>query len=76
MAEQERNLAELRETFRSGRTRGVGWRKAQLRALLKLMDDNEDQIFNALQRDLGKHPVEAYHWSSEEIGQLFLVLYR
>ncbi|KAK2990458.1 hypothetical protein RJ640_011206 [Escallonia rubra] len=65
MVEQERSLAELRETFRSGRTRGVGWRKAQLRALLKLMDDNEDHIFNALQ-----------HWSSEEIGQLFLVLYR
>ncbi|KAK3026524.1 hypothetical protein RJ639_041821 [Escallonia herrerae] len=65
MVEQERSLAELRETFRSGRTRGIGWRKAQLRALLKLMDDNEDQIFNALQRDLGKHPVEAYR---DEVG--------
>ncbi|KAF7136479.1 hypothetical protein RHSIM_Rhsim08G0036600 [Rhododendron simsii] len=29
------------------------------------MDENEDQIFKALQQDLGKHPVEAYR---DEIG--------
>ncbi|XP_057499490.1 aldehyde dehydrogenase family 3 member F1 [Actinidia eriantha] len=60
-----RSVAELRETFRSGRTRGVAWRKSQLRAILKLIDDHEDAIFEALHQDLGKHPVEVYR---DEIG--------
>ncbi|KAI5684130.1 hypothetical protein M9H77_05358 [Catharanthus roseus] len=58
-------LTELRQTFRSGRTRGVVWRKAQLNALLRLVSENEERIFEALQQDLGKHPVEAYR---DEIG--------
>ncbi|KAG5534608.1 hypothetical protein RHGRI_022659 [Rhododendron griersonianum] len=60
-----RSLGELRQAFKSGRTKSVGWRKSQLQAILKLMDENEDQIFKALQQDLGKHPVEAYR---DEIG--------
>ncbi|GFY80319.1 aldehyde dehydrogenase 3F1 [Actinidia rufa] len=60
-----RSVTELRETFRSGRTRGVAWRKSQLRAILKLIDDHEDAIFEALHQDLGKHPVEVYR---DEIG--------
>ncbi|KAG5535346.1 hypothetical protein RHGRI_023194 [Rhododendron griersonianum] len=60
-----RSLGELRQAFKSGRTRSVGWRKSQLQAILKLMDENEDQIFKALQQDLGMHPVEAYR---DEIG--------
>ncbi|KAL2497681.1 Aldehyde dehydrogenase family 3 member F1 [Abeliophyllum distichum] len=59
------NFAELRQNFRSGRTRGLVWRKTQLRAILKLVAENEDEIFEALNRDLGKHPVEAYR---DEIG--------
>ncbi|KAA8531938.1 hypothetical protein F0562_006345 [Nyssa sinensis] len=59
------SLDELRQTFRSRRTRSVEWRKAQLRAILKLISDNEDHIFAALQQDLGKHPVETYR---DEIG--------
>lgn len=55
-----KNLAELRQNFRSGRTRGLVWRKTQLRAILKLVAENEDEIFEALNRDLGKHPAEAY----------------
>ncbi|XP_022885721.1 aldehyde dehydrogenase family 3 member F1-like [Olea europaea var. sylvestris] len=60
-----KNLAELRQNFRSGRTRGLVWRKTQLRAILKLVAENEDEIFEALNRDLGKHPAEAYR---DEIG--------
>ncbi|XP_059439079.1 aldehyde dehydrogenase family 3 member F1 [Corylus avellana] len=65
MAEVEKSLAELRQTFRSGRTRSVAWRKTQLRALLDLIRDKEDLIFEALHQDLGKHPVEAYR---DEVG--------
>jgi acyl-CoA reductase-like NAD-dependent aldehyde dehydrogenase len=50
----ENSLAELRQTFRSGRTRSVAWRKNQLRALLDLIRDKEDLIFEALHQDLGK----------------------
>ncbi|KAL0378330.1 UNVERIFIED_CONTAM: Aldehyde dehydrogenase family 3 member F1 [Sesamum radiatum] len=58
-------LEGLRRTFRSGRTRGVDWRKAQLQALVKFLAENEAQILEALEQDLGKHPVEAYR---DEIG--------
>ncbi|XP_062143551.1 aldehyde dehydrogenase family 3 member F1-like [Alnus glutinosa] len=61
----ENSLAELRQTFRSGRTRSVAWRKNQLRALLDLIRDKEDLIFEALHQDLGKHPVETYR---DEVG--------
>lgn len=57
---EEDVLGELRTTFRSGRTRSVAWRKAQLQAILKLLDENEEEIFEALKQDLGKHPVESY----------------
>ncbi|XVF62136.1 hypothetical protein PTKIN_Ptkin08bG0192800 [Pterospermum kingtungense] len=58
-------VAELRETFKSGRTRSVAWRKNQLRALIDLINENEDSIFKALHQDLGKHPVESYR---DEVG--------
>ncbi|KAM7520123.1 hypothetical protein LguiB_019085 [Lonicera macranthoides] len=63
----EARVREVRKTFRSGKTKGVEWRKSQLRGILKLIDENEDKIFDALQRDLGKHPVEAYR---DEVGVL------
>ncbi|CAN4105580.1 unnamed protein product [Withania somnifera] len=62
---QEDMLGELRTTFSSGRTRGVAWRKAQLQAILKLLAENEDEIFEALKQDLGKHTVEFYR---DEVG--------
>ncbi|XP_059623546.1 aldehyde dehydrogenase family 3 member F1-like [Cornus florida] len=62
------SLGELRQSFRSGRTRSASWRKAQLQAILKLITENEDKIFKALQEDLGKHPVESYR---DEIGVVF-----
>ncbi len=38
----------LRETFATGRTRSIEWRKQQLRALERLMVDNEPAIAEAL----------------------------
>lgn len=63
--EVERSLGELRQTFRSGTTRSAAWRKNQLKALLQLIRDKEETIYEALQQDLGKHPVEAYR---DEVG--------
>jgi aldehyde dehydrogenase (NAD+) len=50
----------LRETFATGRTRSLDWRKQQLRALEKLMVDNEPAIAEALASDLGRKPFEAW----------------
>ncbi|XP_058110411.1 aldehyde dehydrogenase family 3 member F1 [Magnolia sinica] len=61
----EESLEELRQTFFSGKTRSAVWRKSQLRGLLNLIRDKEDEIFTALKDDLGKHSVEAYR---DEVG--------
>lgn len=52
MAIGEVDLPELRETFRSGRTRRGEWRKSQLKALLRLILESEEEIFRALEEDL------------------------
>lgn len=61
----EESTIELRETFNSGKTRSLKWRKTQLKALLDLLQDHEEGIFQALFQDLGKHPTEVYR---DEIG--------
>jgi aldehyde dehydrogenase (NAD+) len=55
-----KTVARLRKTFASGRTRSVEWRKAQLRALERLMGENETAIADALDKDLGRSPFEAW----------------
>jgi len=50
----------LRETFKTGRTRSIDWRKQQLRALEQLMLENEPAIAAALEEDLGRKPFEAW----------------
>jgi len=50
----------LRDTFKTGRTRSIEWRKQQLRALERLMTDNEPAIAAALEQDLGRKPFEAW----------------
>ncbi|MCG7594142.1 aldehyde dehydrogenase family protein [Mycobacterium sp. PSTR-4-N] len=50
----------LRETFASGRTRSIEWRKQQLRALERLMLENEAAIADALAKDLDRTPFEAW----------------
>lgn len=50
----------LRQTFAAGRTRTAEWRKHQLRALERLLVDNEAAIADALLQDLGRKPFEAW----------------
>ncbi|KAI8526212.1 hypothetical protein RHMOL_Rhmol13G0291400 [Rhododendron molle] len=61
----EGDLEELRETFRSGKTKEATWRRSQLQALLSLLREREGEILEALKQDIGKHPVESYR---DEIG--------
>src|SRR4051812_19434693 len=50
----------LRETFATGRTRNVDWRRRQLLALEKMLVENESAIAEALYQDLGRAPFEAW----------------
>ncbi|KAL5697577.1 aldehyde dehydrogenase (NAD(+)) [Ranunculus cassubicifolius] len=61
----EENMKELREYFKTGNTRSYQWRQAQLKGLLRLVREKEEEIFQALFQDLGKHRVEAYR---DEVG--------
>src|SRR3954447_5576334 len=53
-------VAGVRRTFATGRTRSVQWRKQQLSALEKLVTENEAAIADALEKDLGRKPFEAW----------------
>ena len=53
-------VAGLRKTFATGRTRPVEWRRTQLRALERMIADNEALIAEALATDLGRKPFEAW----------------
>ncbi len=53
-------VARLRQTFATGRTRSIEWRKQQLLQLAKLMEENEGAIAQALAEDLDRNPAEAF----------------
>ncbi|WP_245960825.1 aldehyde dehydrogenase family protein [Wenzhouxiangella sediminis] len=47
-------LAELRATFDRGLTRPLDWRREQLAAISRMLEENEDRVGEALAEDLGK----------------------
>ncbi|MGW0337056.1 aldehyde dehydrogenase family protein [Streptomyces sp. NPDC003011] len=53
-------VARLRATFRTGRTKPVEWRTAQLRRLREMLTDHRADLAAALHADLGKSAAEAY----------------
>lgn len=57
-----------KEYFFSGATDSIDFRIAQLQKLKKLIQNNEQQILNALAADLGKSEFEAY---ASEIGMIY-----
>jgi aldehyde dehydrogenase (NAD+) len=52
-------VGRLRASFRTDRTRPIGWRRTQLRRLNDLLVENEDRIVAALAADLGRPRPEA-----------------
>ncbi|CAG9763869.1 unnamed protein product [Ceutorhynchus assimilis] len=52
-------VAELRNSFRSGKTRPLSFRITQLRNLLRMYSEKKDEIVRALHDDLRKCPAEA-----------------
>jgi aldehyde dehydrogenase (NAD+) len=55
-----KTVARLRQTFATGKTRNLEWRKEQLGALKRLLVENEAKIADALEKDLGRSPFEAW----------------
>ena len=53
-------VSRLRDTFNSGVTRDLDWRRAQLAALSAMLRENEELILAALAADLGKPRFEAW----------------
>lgn len=55
-----KTVARLRQTFATGKTRPVEWRREQLRNLERMMAENEAKIADALNQDLCRKPFEAW----------------
>ena len=53
-------VATARKAFESGKTRPLAWRKAQLSSMIKMLQDNADELSAALKQDLGRGPEEAW----------------
>ena len=53
-------VAQLRATYRAGRTRPIAWRLAQLEAMIRLLTEREKDFADALEQDLGRGAVEAW----------------
>lgn len=44
---------QVRSTFRSGHTRPLSWRRSQLQAVIRLVEENRAPLEAALAKDLG-----------------------
>lgn len=53
-------VKELRVSYNSGKTRSYQWRVAQLKSIVKMSVDHEDEIIDALRQDLSKPEFESY----------------
>ena len=52
-------VAALRGTFEGGLTRPLDWRREQLLAFKRMLEDGEEELLAAMRADLGKPAVEA-----------------
>jgi len=53
-------IERVRQTFDSGRTRDVEWRREQLKGVVSLLEDHEADLLAALDADLGKPATDAW----------------
>lgn len=53
-------VKDLRRQFGSGTTKSYEWRVAQLEGISRMIDDRENEIVEALYKDLSKPKTEAY----------------
>uniref|UniRef100_A0A5B6Z862 Aldehyde dehydrogenase n=1 Tax=Davidia involucrata TaxID=16924 RepID=A0A5B6Z862_DAVIN len=53
-------LKDLRGTFETGKTKSYEWRVSQLKSMLKMTEDCEKEIVDALHSDLSKSELESF----------------
>jgi aldehyde dehydrogenase (NAD+) len=53
-------VARVRETYDARTTRPLEWRRAQLKAMIAMLEENESRWSDALREDLGKPTVEGF----------------
>jgi aldehyde dehydrogenase (NAD+) len=58
---------ELRDVFASGKTRSYGWRISQLKSMIKMCDEHEEDIVDALHQDLSKPKLESIVYEVRKI---------
>ena len=47
-------VAQMREVFMTGRTKDKRWRESQLKAIVRMLTEQQQRICDALDRDLKK----------------------
>lgn len=68
-------VKELRISYNSGKTRSYQWRVAQLKSIVKMAVDHEDEIIDALRQDLSKPEFESYISEVCRSRQLYPLFY-
>lgn len=63
--ESKRVLKEMKEYYYTGQTRSLSFRIEQLKKLKEIIYENQEEIIQALESDLGRHENESY---AAEIG--------
>lgn len=58
----------LGASFMSGKTHSIGWRREQLKSVERMMNERESELFEALRKDLGKSPMEAFTTETSYVG--------
>ena len=48
------NVEKKRSVFNSGRTKSIEWRKRQLETIIRMIDEKEDEMCDAMKKDLNK----------------------
>lgn len=69
-------MKELRGSYGSGRTRSYEWRVAQLKNMMKIVDDHERDILDAIRYDLCKPDQEAYIAEVWDLRLFELIIHR
>ena len=57
----------LHNTFKTGKTKSLAWRKWQLKNMFWMVADNEEAIAKALNTDLNRHEFESYYADIEGV---------
>lgn len=53
---------DLRNNFRSGKTKSYEWRVIQLQRIMRMLEENQKKIVEALYKDLAKPEPESLLW--------------